>query len=692
MAGWFMNSSIRRKLEIGLGVMMLFIIIIAGVGLNSVSNINGEITAISKAYLPGINFLLQLDRDLYQSVLAQQTLVTTPKTSPDFADLVKDHSENIEQVKERWEKFKKCMEGQLDQNAFTAFESKFKAWETETKSISAKLQNDSYTSKEEMLAEIERSNSSFKGTREEINILTEATEKKTDESVAQSAETVSSAYRFIFLPTFLLIIGSIFLSRLMNKSIADPIKKASEIMTEFGRGKISSRMGMERKDEIGILSSSVDGLAENLSVMVGILHHVADGELDAKIKPFSNEDEITPSIQKTLNSLQNLQNETNTLINAAVEGRLNTRGNANLFKGGYNKIITGFNETLDAVIKPVKESALVIERMAKGDFTAKVTGDYKGDHQILKNSINTLNDSLSDMILNVKNAIQATASASSEISSSTEEMAAGAQEQSSQATEVASAVEEMTKTIFETSKATIQAAETAKSSGSKAEDGGRVVKQTIEGMNRISEVVNQSANTVFQLGQNSERIGEIIQVIDDIADQTNLLALNAAIEAARAGEQGRGFAVVADEVRKLAERTTKATKEIAQMIKQIQNDTSQAVSSIKEGTVEVENGKKLANQAGTVLVEILQGAHTVSDVVTQVAAASEQQSATAEEIGKNIESMSLVMHETAQGVQQIAQAAEGLNRLTESLENLIRQFKVNEKHHLQSSRNYNQLQ
>ncbi|MBI2419121.1 MAG: methyl-accepting chemotaxis protein [Ignavibacteriales bacterium] len=235
----------------------------------------------------------------------------------------------------------------------------------------------------------------------------------------------------------------------------------------------------------------------------------------------------------------------------------------------------------------------------------------------------------------------------------------------------------MTKTIFETSKSTNQASETAKNSGKRAAEGGKVVQQTIEGMNRISQVVNHSANTVFQLGQNSEKIGEIIQVIDDIADQTNLLALNAAIEAARAGEQGRGFAVVADEVRKLAERTTKATKEIALMIKQIQSDTSQAVASMKEGTIEVENGKKLANQAGSVLAEIVHGADLVSDVVSQVAAASEEQSATAEEIGKNIESMSLVMQETAQGVQQIAQAAEGLNRLTEGLENLIAQFKIN---------------
>ncbi|NUN70992.1 MAG: methyl-accepting chemotaxis protein, partial [Bacteroidetes bacterium] len=276
----------------------------------------------------------------------------------------------------------------------------------------------------------------------------------------------------------------------------------------------------------------------------------------------------------------------------------------------------------------------------------------------------------------VSQAVEATASASTQISSSTEEMAAGSQEQSSQSGEVASAVEEMTKTIAENSRNAHHAVETAREARRAAEQGGKVVEGTVDGMKRIAEVVLRSAATVNELGRSSEQIGEIIAVIDDIADQTNLLALNAAIEAARAGEQGRGFAVVADEVRKLAERTTKATKEIAAMIKRIQNDTTGAVESMELGTREVNSGIALADKAGASLKEIVTISQTVTDMITQIASASEQQSSTSVQISKNVEAISAVAAETAAGTQQVARAAEGLNQLTEDLQKLITRFRI----------------
>ena len=315
-------------------------------------------------------------------------------------------------------------------------------------------------------------------------------------------------------------------------------------------------------------------------------------------------------------------------------------------------------------------------KVADGDLTQKAEVMSRDELGELAETVNRMVRDLSGTLHNVSEASSAVASASSEISASSEQMAAGSQEQSSQATEVASAVEEMTKTIVENSRNASATADTAKRAREIAYGGGQVVDETITGMKRIAEVVKSSAETVKALGKSSDQIGEIISVIDDIADQTNLLALNAAIEAARAGEQGRGFAVVADEVRKLAERTSKATKEIAQMIKQIQSETKGAVESMNEGTTQVDNGIKLADKAGTSLKEIVSAVQQVTDMVNQIAAASEQQSSASEQISKNVEAISSVTRETASATQQIAKAAEDLNRMTDSLQGIVGKFKL----------------
>lgn len=385
---------------------------------------------------------------------------------------------------------------------------------------------------------------------------------------------------------------------------------------------------------------------------------------------------INENLNRVKNSVGNVINDTIMLSNSALDGNLEVRADVNKHLGQFKDIIMGINNTLDAIIVPLKEGVAALEKMAQGDMTIKITSDYKGDLALIKNSINSVTHSLNSALGDVSQAISATASASNQISSSTEEMAAGSQEQTQQTAEVASGVEEMTKTILENTKNATYAAEAAKEAGDKAREGGKVVSETINGMNRISDVVKKSAETVQELGKSSDQIGEIVQVIDDIADQTNLLALNAAIEAARAGEQGRGFAVVADEVRKLAERTTKATKEIAVMIRQIQKDTQNAVHSMEEGTKEVEGGKMLANKAGDSLKEIVASSQKVLDVIAQVAAASEEQSTTAEQISRNVEAISSVAQESASGTQQIARAAEDLSRLTLNLEDLITKFKL----------------
>ncbi|MCU0452442.1 MAG: methyl-accepting chemotaxis protein [Bacteroidetes bacterium] len=336
----------------------------------------------------------------------------------------------------------------------------------------------------------------------------------------------------------------------------------------------------------------------------------------------------------------------------------------------------GATMMLGRVLQPLKDLAEKAELIASGDLTVDIVSTSGDEVGQLASSFMRMVERLRGTIGRLVEASAAVASASAEISASTEEMAAGAREQTSQVTAVAASVEHLSRTTADNSRGAVGTSETARAARASADEGGKVVEQSVQSMKRIAHVVQASAETVRALGKSSAQIGQIVSVIDDIADQTNLLALNAAIEAARAGEQGRGFAVVADEVRKLAERTTTATKEIADMIQKIQTDTGEAVRSMEQGTVEVDNGIKLADAAGSSLRGIVSMSQTVTEMVAQIASASELQASASEQISKSVDGISSVARETATGIQQIARTAEDLNRLTENLQELIGQFRL----------------
>jgi methyl-accepting chemotaxis protein len=436
-------------------------------------------------------------------------------------------------------------------------------------------------------------------------------------------------------------------------------------------------LNMDSKDEIGEIAQSLDKFVENLkNGVVHIMQSIADGDFNQSITDYDEKDEINPALERTINSFKGLEEEIRSLIGGFINGDLSKRGDVQKFNGGYRDVIKGINDALDAVIDPIKEGTNVLEIMSTGDLTARVVNDYQGDHQMMKNSINRLGESLSQILSEVTDVIDKTANSANQISSSSEQMATGARELSMQINDVASAIEQMTSTILESSKNATMASQYSKEAGDIAQEGGKVVSETVDGMNRITDASDKTAKTVQELGNSSTQIGEIVQVINDIADQTNLLALNAAIEAARAGEQGRGFAVVADEVRKLAERTSKATNEIAEKIKGIQSETTLAVSSMQEGYEEVTKGKELTAKAGTSLSDIIEAAKKVGDVINQLATSAEEQSSTAEMISKNIESISSVTNESAEGIEHVARTTEELRNLTMNLREMISKFKI----------------
>ena len=330
------------------------------------------------------------------------------------------------------------------------------------------------------------------------------------------------------------------------------------------------------------------------------------------------------------------------------------------------------------ITKPLGLLEHAMTRAAEGDLSTEVHYESEDEIGVIIKAQRKMRKGLVELITQFKLTAEQVASAATEIASAAEQSASGAGEQESQAGEVSSSIEQMAATIVESSQNASSATESARNAAEVAGEGGHIVQQTIEGMQAIAESVKASSATIAELGKRSDEIGEIIGVIDDIADQTNLLALNAAIEAARAGEQGRGFAVVADEVRKLAERTTKATAEIAGMIKGIQEDTSGAVASMEEGTTQVEAGMELAVKAGDSLTSIVSVVSEVQKMIEQIATASDEQSAAAEQISGNVGNIASVSKQSAESAEQMAATAEQLNRQTDNLNELVSRFKLDD--------------
>jgi methyl-accepting chemotaxis protein len=320
-----------------------------------------------------------------------------------------------------------------------------------------------------------------------------------------------------------------------------------------------------------------------------------------------------------------------------------------------------------------------MQRFAFGDLTVQVQSNGRED-DITKifTGFNRSVASVRNLVQKVIQNVEQTNAIAAHISSASGQMAATSQEQAAQVTQIASAIEEMSHSVNQNAQHTAQVSHITQQNGINATKGAGVVDAAVKKIEEIANVVSSASTVVEKLGNSSAEIGEIVQVIEEIADQTNLLALNAAIEAARAGEQGRGFAVVADEVRKLAERTATATKQISQTIKQIQRDTDQAVTGMKRGDSEVREGLTLAKEAGTALTGIVSGSREVESMVEILANAMQEQSSTATEITKSVEQVSSAVNETTASLTEIARATENLRGLTESLQDLVSRFDVGE--------------
>ncbi len=436
-----------------------------------------------------------------------------------------------------------------------------------------------------------------------------------------------------------------------------------------------SASGSLNKEEKHLYDASLQQLSEYEKTATSVMNTVTTDYSTATTMMVPAENKFQ-SLNKDLQDLWGLENR------LSKERYLS-------FSGSFRKVLVesvsvlGFAVALSfllnffmtrIILAPVKKTIEVIEDVSKGDLTKRLDVASADEIGEMSNHFNAFVHQLHEIITQLARSSSLVFSAANNLRGSAEQMSSGSAEVAAQVSSVATASEEMSRTSAEIAQSCLRAAENSKEATESVTAGDAVINETVTVMELIATRVKESAALIESLGKRSDQIGQIIELINDIADQTNLLALNAAIEAARAGEHGRGFAVVADEVRKLAERTTVATRDIGQTIKAMQAETKSAVASMQESVQKVETGTDKANKSGEALQQILRQINMVSGQINQIAVAAGQENGTTGEIANNIQQISAVTEETSKQIHGNAGEISQLARLAEELETMVGRF------------------
>jgi methyl-accepting chemotaxis protein len=437
---------------------------------------------------------------------------------------------------------------------------------------------------------------------------------------------------------------------------------------------------LETTDKGKALIGKYKGLFEKTQATNNqIIVLTTSGNNTEAVQKYLNEQK--PASKELISALEEMVQYQDQGMKADLEGIMGSNNGAKilLLACGLISVTTGIVAAFlitKTILRPINRIAYLTTRFADGDLGVDLGAATRDEFNAVKDALVKLKQQWRTVVTDMKSAAGKISSAAQEMSSGAEQMSTGSTEQASRSSQVATASEEMSQTIMDIAQNVNNIAKSASNTVVVAEEGDKIVTKSVQKVKDIARIVDDSGNFVKSLGERSKQIGDIVNVINDIADQTNLLALNAAIEAARAGDQGRGFAVVADEVRKLAERTAHSTSEIGQMIKAIQDEVSMAVNSMENATSNVNLGVDLVTKAGSALQDIVVSANELQVMVQEIASATEEMSATSEEISKDIEQIASISKDTCLSVEQIAKSSVQLERLSETMETTVSEFKL----------------
>ncbi len=505
------------------------------------------------------------------------------------------------------------------------------------------------------------------------------------------------AYPFLLLALFL-VIGLFSWFSMSKTTVANLFDRETMYLQMMLRGVNEVIITEGAPGSVETAKKGLAGFDELHAALMADLTGAGGGTLSRQIDPLWGEikKKITPFLQTSLDTEDDelmaaygrVIADVDSLVEKVRSMALGTQESAEQAAAAARKIIVFavavifagtalvFLHLYRSIILPVNELSSLAGRFGEGDLGMRMDESREDEFGELASHFNRASERLGEFATQIAAAINTLASNASELETTAENLTRDAGEQAAQTEQSASAMDEMSQTIIDVARNAGDAANASGNASDAAASGHEVVLKTVEGMRGIADSVKETAETISGLGESSAEIGNILNVINEIADQTNLLALNAAIEAARAGEQGRGFAVVADEVRKLAERTGRSTQEIADMISGIQSDTEKSMSSMKRGRENVEQGVRLVEEASRSLESIVEVSRRGADMVQRIAGAAEEQSSATEQVSHGMESIAGAAQRTKSSAAEIQRTSENLAKLSHELSLMASWFKT----------------
>ncbi|MFN8597027.1 MAG: methyl-accepting chemotaxis protein [Anaerolineae bacterium] len=448
-------------------------------------------------------------------------------------------------------------------------------------------------------------------------------------------------------------------------------------------GRLSVRADVNRhqgkyRDVIQGFNDTLDAVIGPLNVAAHYVAQISKGEIPPKITDNYNGDfnAIKNNLNQCIDAVNALVADANRLSAAAIEGQLATRADATRHQGDFRKIVEGVNATLDSVIAPINDTKQLLGQVARGDLTVSMNGHYKGDFALLKQSIETMLGGLKNMAGQTQQSAVNMTAASSQILSSSTQMASTTREQASAVNQVTATVQEIKASAEQVAQRAQAVAESASHAAATAQRGTQASKASLSGMEDIRAKVEAIADNILALSEQTQQIGDIIDTVTDIAGQSNILALNAAIEAAQAGEAGRGFRVVADEVRSLAEQSRQAAAQVKVILGDIQKATNLAVMATEQGTKGVNAGIEQVSRTANTIQELARAVDTSAQAAQQIVAGVEQQTIGLDQIAIGMSDINQAAQQTASGAQQSQRAAQDLTDLATQLKGVVAQYRM----------------